>query len=164
MKEQVLATFWQGHLILFEGHVMIPIQGRSQSHSPGWAKVQFPHFFLKFWSIVINFPQIFVILFLILAFRVGDLPTRKGPGYTTVPILSSILRVVQPEKRVGEKKKVSTTYKFHATCLILCLSWFCLYLHLYIMNQDVYKIIWKDWSLSRRKYHYTHLKLPSEIL
>ena len=43
----------------------------------------FPHFFLKFWSIFLSFPQIFFIFFLILVLRVGDSPTRKGPGYVS---------------------------------------------------------------------------------
>ena len=29
------------------------------------------------------FPQIFFIFFLILVFRVGESPTREGPGYAT---------------------------------------------------------------------------------
>ena len=29
------------------------------------------------------FPQIFLIFILILALRVGESPTRKGPGYAT---------------------------------------------------------------------------------
>ena len=52
------------------------LQGCSQPHSPGWAKLplssnfdQFFLFFLKFFS--------FSSLFL------GDSPTRKGPGYAT---------------------------------------------------------------------------------
>ena len=39
----------------------------------------FPHF------PVVSFilPQVFFIFFLILVFRVGNSPTRKGPGYAT---------------------------------------------------------------------------------
>ena len=46
-------------------------QGRNQPHSPGWARVHLPHFFLKFWSIFLIFPQNLLIFFLILALRVG---------------------------------------------------------------------------------------------
>ena len=51
---------------------------------PGGQAFQFPHFFLKFWSIFLSFPQIFLIFFLILVLRVGNSPTRKGPGYASV--------------------------------------------------------------------------------
>ena len=47
---------------------------------PGGQKFHFPHFFLKFRSI---FPQTLLIVFLILALRVGESPTREGPGYAT---------------------------------------------------------------------------------
>ena len=56
-------------------------QGRSQPHHPGWAKVPLSSFFLKFRSIFPTFPQTFLIFFLTLALRVGDSPTREGPGY-----------------------------------------------------------------------------------
>ena len=46
----------------------------------------FPHFFLKFWSIFLIFPQTLLIFFLILALRLGELPTREGPGYATAHI------------------------------------------------------------------------------
>ena len=39
----------------------------------------FPHFPI----VSLIFPQIFFIFFLILVFRVGDSPTREGPGYAT---------------------------------------------------------------------------------
>ena len=45
---------------------------------PGGQELHFPNFFLKFRSISL------LIFFLILAFRVGDSPTREGPGYATV--------------------------------------------------------------------------------
>ena len=47
----------------------------------GGQEFHFPHFFLKFQSI---FPQTLLIFFLILALRVGESPTREGPGYATV--------------------------------------------------------------------------------
>ena len=50
---------------------------------PGGQEFHFPHSFLKFRSIFLTFPQTFLIFFLILAPRVGDSPTRKGPGYAT---------------------------------------------------------------------------------
>ena len=50
----------------------------------GGQEFHFPHFFLKFRSIFLIFPQTLLIFFLILALRVGDSPTRKGPGYATV--------------------------------------------------------------------------------
>ena len=59
-------------------------QGRSQPHSPGWARVPLSSFFLK---ILINFsyffPQTLLIFFLIMVLRVGESPTREGPGYAT---------------------------------------------------------------------------------
>ena len=51
---------------------------------PGGQEFHFPHFFPKFWSFFLIFPQTFLIFFLILALQVGDSPTREGPGYTTV--------------------------------------------------------------------------------
>ena len=51
-------------------------QGRSQIKSPGGQEFHFPHFFLKFWSIILIFP-------IFMAIRVGDSPTREGPGYAT---------------------------------------------------------------------------------
>ena len=50
---------------------------------PGGQEFHFPHFFLKFGSSFPTFPQTFLIFFPILALRVGKLPTREGPGYTT---------------------------------------------------------------------------------
>ena len=53
-------------------------QGRSQPNGPGWARFPLSSFFLKFWSFWFIFPQNFLIFFLILALRVGDLPTGKA--------------------------------------------------------------------------------------
>ena len=50
---------------------------------PGGQEFHFPHFFLKFLLIFLIFPQTLLIFFLILALRVGDSPTQKGPGYAT---------------------------------------------------------------------------------
>ena len=59
-----------------------------QTHSPGWAKVRtFPQLFLIFLNILLIFPQFALNFFLILVLRVGDSPTREGPGYATVYIL-----------------------------------------------------------------------------
>ena len=66
-------------------------QGRSQPHSPGWARVSLSSLFLKFRSIFLIFYQTLLIFFFILALRVGDSPTRKDPGYATA--LGSLLRV-----------------------------------------------------------------------
>ena len=67
-----------------------PIQGRSQPHGSGWARVPLSSFFPQ---ISINFsfifPQTLLILFLILALRVGNSPTREGPGNGSDPIASS---------------------------------------------------------------------------
>ena len=52
---------------------------------PGGQELHFPNFFLKFQSIFLIFPQTLLIFFLILVFRVGDSPTREGPGYATGP-------------------------------------------------------------------------------
>ena len=38
-------------------------QGRSQPHSPGWARVPLSSFFLKFWSIFLIFRQTLLIFF-----------------------------------------------------------------------------------------------------
>ena len=51
---------------------------------PGGQEFHFPHFFLKFRSNFLIFPQTLLIFFLILALRVGESPTREGPGYATV--------------------------------------------------------------------------------
>ena len=51
--------------------------------APGGQELHFPNFFLKFRSIFLIFPQTLLIFFLILAFRVGESPTREGPGYAT---------------------------------------------------------------------------------
>ena len=50
---------------------------------PGGQEFHFPHFFPKFRSILLIFPQTFFIFFLILVLRVGESPTREGPGYAT---------------------------------------------------------------------------------
>ena len=50
---------------------------------PSGQEFQFPHFFLKFRSTFLSFPQTSVFFFLSLAFRVGESPTREGPGYAT---------------------------------------------------------------------------------
>ena len=55
---------------------------------PGGQEFHLPHFFLKFRSIFLSFPQTFLIFFLILAIRVGESPTREGPGYATAQFAS----------------------------------------------------------------------------
>ena len=50
----------------------------------GGQEFHFAHFFLKFLSIFLIFPQTLLIVFLILALRVGESsPTLEGPGYAT---------------------------------------------------------------------------------
>ena len=44
----------------------------------------FQNHLFKFQSIFLIFPQTWLIFFLILALRVGNSPTRQGPGYATV--------------------------------------------------------------------------------
>ena len=56
-------------------------QGRSQPHSPGWARFPLSIFFLKFWSIWLIFPPNVLIYFLILALRVGEYPGRPWLRY-----------------------------------------------------------------------------------
>ena len=50
---------------------------------PGEQEFHFPHFFLKFGSSFLTFPQTVLVFFLILTLRVGKSPTREGPGYAT---------------------------------------------------------------------------------
>ena len=47
---------------------------------PGGQEFHFSHFFRKFWSIYLIFPQSLLIFFLILVLRVGGSPTLEGPG------------------------------------------------------------------------------------
>ena len=69
---------------------------------PGGQEFHFPHFFLKFRLIFLIFPQTLLIFFLILALRVGDSPTREGPGYATeVELLSYIIVYQRPLSRTG---------------------------------------------------------------
>ena len=58
-------------------------QGRSQPLTPGWARKDISSMFPHFPVVSFVFSQIFFIFFLILIFRVGGSPTRKGPGYAT---------------------------------------------------------------------------------
>ena len=59
---------------------------------PGGQEFHFLHFFLKFRSI---FPQTLLIFF-ILALRVGELPTREGPGYATAQTLRRLHAAIDP--------------------------------------------------------------------
>ena len=56
--------------------IVLVFQGRSQPHSPGWARV--PLFSLKFGSSFLTFPQTFLIFFLILAIRWASRPPGKA--------------------------------------------------------------------------------------
>ena len=49
---------------------------------PGGQEFHFSHFFLKFRSLFLIFLKLYLLFFfLILALRVGESPTREGPGY-----------------------------------------------------------------------------------
>ena len=50
---------------------------------PGGQEFHFPNFFPQISINFLTFPQTFLIFFLILALRVGESPTREGPGYAT---------------------------------------------------------------------------------
>ena len=63
----------------------------------GGQEFHFPHFFLKFRFIFLIFPQTLLIFFLILALRVGESPTREGPGYATVCIRGVLMCAGQCE-------------------------------------------------------------------
>ena len=80
---------------------------------PGGQEFHFPHFSSNFnqFLIFFPFPQTFLIFFLILALRVGELPTREGPGYAT-------------GKKISLAKSPRNTYCY-ATC------------RLYIYNSDI---------------------------
>ena len=58
-------------------------QGRSQPHSPGWARVPLSSFFPQILINLSYFSSNFTKFFLILAIRVGESPTQEGPGYAT---------------------------------------------------------------------------------
>ena len=60
---------------IVRGVASLTVSGGQEFHSP--------YFFLKFWSIFRKFPQTLFTFFLILVLRVGDSPTREGPGYAT---------------------------------------------------------------------------------
>ena len=81
-------------------------QGCSQPHSPGWARVPLSSFFLKFWSILLILPQTFLIFFLILALRVGDSPTREGPGYATAVDLHDVFPGMFYEDDIHPEKQL----------------------------------------------------------
>ena len=67
----------------WEGHCCKLTRAVASLTVPGGQEFHFPHFFLKFWSSFLIFPQILLLFFLILALQVGESPTREGPGYAT---------------------------------------------------------------------------------
>ena len=74
---------------------------------PGGQENHFPHFFLKFRSIFLIFPQTLLIFFLILTLRVGKSPTREGPGYATGRKLVGRKRMKEDRERergLGDKQ------------------------------------------------------------
>ena len=70
---------------------------------PGGQEFHFPHFFLKFQSIFHIFPQTLPIFFLILALRVGESPTREGPGYATAG------KEIQKNQNTAKNSKIGYT-------------------------------------------------------
>ena len=71
-------------------------QGRSQPHSPGWARVSLSSFFPQ---ISINFVLFFLKLYLFSSSfcpppPMGESPTRKGPGYAIACSLENELVVM----------------------------------------------------------------------
>ena len=96
---------------------------------PGGQEFHFPPFFLKFWSIFLIFPQTLLIFFLILALRVGDSPTREGPGYATDYILSLAFRGFPTStgslftESVNSSQGNSATQDSSGTCYIK-LQWY----------------------------------------
>ena len=87
----------------------------SQPHSPGWARVPLSSFFLKFRSVFPIFPQTLLIFFLILALRVGELPTREGPGYATGININDTQNLSIPVKSVLllTDKSLYTAYRLY---------------------------------------------------
>ena len=78
MKVNVFNPRNQNHRVAFILHkavASLTVSGGQEFH--------FPKCFLKFWSILLTFPQTFLIFFLILALQVGESPTQEGPGYAT---------------------------------------------------------------------------------
>ena len=68
---------------------------------PGGQDFHFPHLFLKFRSNFLIFPQTLLIFFLVL--RVGESPTREGPGYATDQGENRLGVVVTPLRRTRLK-------------------------------------------------------------
>ena len=69
-------------------------QGRSQPHSLGWSRVPLSSFFPQISINFSYFPQTLLIFFLILAFQVGECPTREGPGHTTAVVSNVFKRII----------------------------------------------------------------------
>ena len=76
--------------IVYQYQVGPIVQGRIQPHSPGWARVPLSSFFPQILINFLIFPQTLLIFFLILALRVGDSPTREGPGYATAIVYQNL--------------------------------------------------------------------------
>ena len=69
---------------------------------PSGQAFHFPHFFLKFGSSFLTFPQTVLIFFLILTLRVGKSLTQEGPGYATV-----YTTAIRRRRRVVSKSQAS---------------------------------------------------------
>ena len=101
-------------------------QGHSQPHSPGWARVPLSYFFPQ---ILINFSSNFTIFFLILALRVGESPTREGPGYATEFERENMSTIT------CTKNSNSSGFIFFIFFLFFCFVLFCFV----FFNADLYR-------------------------
>ena len=81
--KKIQFCMWQLHFPKTRGKQAINSRAVASLTVPGGQEFHFSHFFLKFWSIYLIFPQTLLIFFLILVLRVGGSPTREGPGYAT---------------------------------------------------------------------------------
>ena len=63
--------------------VCVSVRAVASLMAPGGQDFNFPHFSSNIDQFELFFLKNCLIFFLILALRVGDSPTREGPGYTT---------------------------------------------------------------------------------
>ena len=94
MRKWSITFLLENKFSFFPGTSLFLTRAVASLTVPGGQEFHFPHFFLKSRLSFLIFPQTFTHFFLILALRVGESPTREGPGYTTVshtcPITSQI--------------------------------------------------------------------------
>ena len=92
------------------------IQGRSQPHSAGWARVPLFSFFLKLRSIFLTFPQTLLISFLILALRppgkalATPLVSCQSQGWGLPPRLSSRYLLLLLRQKIAAMYLLLTVY------------------------------------------------------